>query len=86
MFLTKQCQIIFSCNYEWPPRTPEMRSSFHQLLVALAVVDTLYVITSIVDYSMVKVLIISATATTMTRCLRCTPWPTPWPSPTCGTR
>jgi hypothetical protein len=34
---------------------PEMRSSFNQLLVALAVLDSLYVATGIVDYSVVKV-------------------------------
>ena len=32
-----------------------MRSSFNQLLVALSVIDSLYVITGIVDYSLVKV-------------------------------
>jgi len=36
-------------------RSPEMRSSFNQLLVALSVIDSLYVITGIVDYSLVKV-------------------------------
>ena len=33
-----------------------MVSSFHQLLLALAVLDIIYVATNIVDYSIVKVL------------------------------
>ena len=41
------------------PRSPEMRSSFNQLLVALSVIDSLYVITGIVDYSLVKVIVIA---------------------------
>ena len=37
-------------------RQPEMVSSFHQLLLALAVLDIIYVTTNIVDYSVVKVI------------------------------
>ena len=44
-----------SVKQKYNLRSPEMRSSFNQLLVALSVIDSLYVITGIVDYSLVKV-------------------------------
>ena len=50
-----------------------MVSSFHQLLLALAVLDIIYVATNIVDYSIVKVsagyfLFIAARNTTKQEC------------------
>ena len=36
-------------------RQPEMRSSFNQLLVVLAVLDTVFLVTSIWDFSFMKI-------------------------------
>ena len=41
-----------------PPRQPEMRSSFNDLLMALSILNIIYIFTGIVDYTLVKVIII----------------------------
>ena len=53
-----------------------MVSSFHQLLLALAVLDIIYVATNIVDYSIVKVsagyfLFMATKNTTKQECKNC---------------